>query len=260
MPAEVKILVEGFTNADSVVDASEEKTQPTITLVRDENIIMIVDPGIIESQQILTDALQKENLTVNDVNIVCITHSHLDHYRNIGMFPKAKTLEYYGLWHKNNIEDWRENFTSNIKVLHTPGHDYTGITLLVTTDKGVVAICGDVFWKKDYPREAKDDIYASDYNKLKESRAMVVDMADWIIPGHGPMYKNNETEPEVVPKKESGLKSYFAKIREVKTIVVCKRCGEQMQQKDRCLCVPYLCIRCCECGFDCPTCGCSHRR
>ena len=57
MSAEVKILLEGFTNADSAPETGKEKTRPTITLVRDENLIMVVDPGILESQQILIDAL-----------------------------------------------------------------------------------------------------------------------------------------------------------------------------------------------------------
>jgi len=123
MAAKVKILVEGCTNADSVGETGEEKTRPTITLVQDGDWVMVVDPGVLESQQVLVDALQKENLTVQDVNVVCITHSHIDHYRNIGMFPSAKTLEYYGLWHNQTVENWSENFSPNIQVLHTPGHD-----------------------------------------------------------------------------------------------------------------------------------------
>ena len=74
MPAEVKILIEGTTNADNVVETGEEKTQPTITLVKDGDLIMVVDPGILEDQQFLIDALQKEGITVEDVNVVCITH------------------------------------------------------------------------------------------------------------------------------------------------------------------------------------------
>jgi len=161
MPAEVKILIEGYTNADFVAESGEEKTQPTITLVRDGDLVMVVDPGILESQQILIDALARENLTVQDVDVVCITHSHFDHYRNIGMFPNAKTLEYYGLWHKDTIDEWDEDFTPNIQVIHTPGHDYTGLTLFVTTNDGVIAICGDVFWKENYPKDPHDDVFAS---------------------------------------------------------------------------------------------------
>jgi len=251
MSAEVEILIEGFTNADSVGETGEEKTQCTITLVRDGDLVMVVDPGVLERQQLLVDALQKENLTVQDVNVVCITHSHIDHYRNIGMFPNAKTLEFFGLWDKDTVENWSEDFSANIQILRTPGHDYTGITLFVTTRDGIVAICGDVFWKEGYPQNPQDDAYALDAVKLKESREMVFKMADWIIPGHGPMYKNDRNAAPI--KKES--------IKEAKSqkFGTCRKCQRVMQTKlDSCRCLSYLCHRCCQCELDCDLCGCSH--
>lgn len=181
----VKILIEGYTTADEK-KAGEEKTCPTITLVKSENIVMIVDPGVLEDQKILADKLKEEGLKINDVNIVFITHSHLDHYRNIGMFPKAKTLEYYGLWDKNTVEDWEEQFTKDIRIIKTPGHNHNSITLLVKTEKGIIAIVGDVFWKENFPL---NDPYASDKKELKKSRKKILKMADWIIPGHGKMFK-----------------------------------------------------------------------
>ncbi len=180
--AEVKILIAGYTSDDS----GEEKTCATITLVKDKNIVMVVDPGVLESQEMLVSALKEERLGISDVNVVCITHSHIDHYRNIGMFPDAKTLEFYGLWDKNTVDDWDEQFTDDIKIIKTPGHDSTSITLLVKTDKGIIAICGDVFWKKNYP---KKDIYADNLKALKESRKKILENADWVIPGHSGMYK-----------------------------------------------------------------------
>ncbi|MEK7540893.1 MAG: MBL fold metallo-hydrolase [Patescibacteria group bacterium] len=179
---EVKILIEGYTSND----AGEEKTCPTISLIKDGELNIVVDPGILLDQKMLVDALAKEGLSVGDIDIVCITHSHIDHYRNIGMFSKAKTLEYFGLWDKNTVEDWKENFTENIKIIKTPGHNYDGITLLVKTNNEVVAVCGDVFWKENYPEK---DPYASDDEKLNESREKVKQLADWIIPGHAGIYK-----------------------------------------------------------------------
>ena len=255
MPAEVKILVEGQTNADSVSAAGEERTQPTITLVRDGDIIMVVDPGILDSQSILIDALAREGLTVDDVNYVCITHSHIDHYRNIGMFPDAKAIEYYGLWDKTTFGTWSENFSPNIKILHTPGHDYTCITLFVTTSDGVVAICGDVYWRENYPRDPKDDVFASNPEKLKESRLMILKKADWVIPGHGSMYKNNKSlSGASVPVSAKTVN------KEAKIVLICKMCGAQMKQKDKCQCRPHICYRCCECVTDCDLCSCSHKK
>lgn len=254
MVAEVKILVQGETNVDQVAETGEEHTRPTITLVRDGDIIMVVDPGILESQQILTDALGREGLRIEDINVVCITHSHIDHYRNIGMFPKAKTLEFYGLWNKESVESWPEQFSPHIQVLRTPGHDYTGITLLVSTSEGVIAICGDVFWKENFPDEATDDLYASDPKKLEESRKLVIKISDWIIPGHAGIYK---VQKDIAIKKILNGK----KTKKSKFIIVCKTCKRSIEkQQDICICRPWLCFRDCECGIDCNTCNCYHKK
>ncbi|MDO8486545.1 MAG: MBL fold metallo-hydrolase [Candidatus Staskawiczbacteria bacterium] len=247
MKAIVKILLEGYTTADVKSDIGDEKTRPTITLVKDRDIVMVVDPGTLSDQQILIDKLKEEGLTVNDVNIVCITHSHIDHYRNIGMFPKAKTLEYFGLWDGEKVDDWQEHFTENIQILKTPGHDYTGITLLVSTEIGKVAICGDIFWKENSP---ENDIYASDLEKLEKSRALVLKMADWVIPGHGEMYKSGHTLISK-PKQEA----------EEKILGTCKRCHRKLFiKKDRCECQPWFCYHCCQCEEDCELCNCKRRR
>jgi len=184
--AEVKVLVEGYTNADSADDSGEEHTCPTMTLIKDNDLVIVVDPGVISDKQILIDALKNEGLDICDVNVVFLTHSHIDHYRNVGMFPNAKVLEYYGIWDKDMVEEWKEQFTDSIKIIKTPGHLDNSLTLLVKTKEGVVAIVGDVFWKENFPEV---DAYASDLEKLKESRALVLAKADFIVPGHGAMFK-----------------------------------------------------------------------
>jgi glyoxylase-like metal-dependent hydrolase (beta-lactamase superfamily II) len=166
-----------------------ERTCPTITLVRDRGVVMVVDPGVLDDQRILSDALRKEGLSVGDVNFVCITHSHIDHCRNAGMFSRARVLEFYGIWDGGRVVDWNENFTRDIKIIKTPGHDKTSITLLVKTAQGVVAVAGDVFWKEDFPRTPEDDAYADDMDALRKTRKAVLAAADYIVPGHAGMYK-----------------------------------------------------------------------
>lgn len=183
--AEVKILIKGYTSEDS----GEEKTCATISLIRDGDIIMIADPGVVGDQQEIIDSLARENLSISDINYIFITHSHIDHYRNIGMFPMAKTLEYWGIWDKNTVTDWEENLTNDIKIIKTPGHNYDGLTLLVKTKDGVVAVVGDVFWKENFPEV---DEYANNMEQLRESRKKVLEAADYIIPGHADIYKVNK--------------------------------------------------------------------
>lgn len=259
MSAIVKILIEGFTNADNIAESGDEKTQATVTLVQDKDINMVIDPGILNSQQDLVNKLAEENLTVNDINYVCITHSHLDHYRNAGMFPEAKVLEYFGLWQNNTVQDWKEQFSTNIQIVKTPGHDRTDITVFVNTGPdseypGIVAICGDVFWSEDHPADPSDDSYALDTIKLAKSRQQVLKMADWIIPGHGPIFK--------VKKGARILETTTnqAKKKKELSLAICRKCHKPMKVIEKCLCRPWRCYRCCECGQDCDFCVCSHKK
>lgn len=179
--ARVKVLVEGYVSGKN-----NGRACCTITLVQDKKINMIVDPGTVRNSSILINALKKEKLTVQDIHFVFITHSHMDHYKNIALFPQAKVIDYWGIWHEDTVSEWKENFTSDLTIIKTPGHNYDSLTLLVKTNKGVVAIVGDVFWKKNFPSE---DPYASDGKKLKLSRELVLKKADLIIPGHGTIFE-----------------------------------------------------------------------
>lgn len=180
--AQIKILYEGYLSNDT-----EGHTAPTIVLVQDENLNIIVDPGVLLDQQILVDKLKDEGLTPDDIDLVFITHSHLDHYRNIGMFSCAKSIASNCLWSTDTEKLLPKNISKNIKLLKTPGHSNDSLSMLVQTENGLVAICGDVFWKEDFP-QLKNDPYATNRNELVKSRAHVLKLADYIIPGHGPMY------------------------------------------------------------------------
>jgi glyoxylase-like metal-dependent hydrolase (beta-lactamase superfamily II) len=177
----VKVLLKGYLTEDN-----NNRTSATITLIQSKNINIVVDPGILKNKQLLIDALEKENLCINDINWVFITHSHMDHYANLGMFPNAKYLDYWSIWENDTFRDWNPNFTDDIEIIKTPGHCYDGISFLVKTRKGLVAIVGDVFWKKDWPI---DDPYATDKFKLAESRKLIKGRADFIIPGHDDIYQ-----------------------------------------------------------------------
>jgi glyoxylase-like metal-dependent hydrolase (beta-lactamase superfamily II) len=187
--AKVKILLEGFTTADSKGEGEEEKTRATITLIQDNGLNIVVDPGVVESQQEIINKLAENNLQKEDIDYVFLTHSHIDHYRNTGIFANAKTLEFFGLWSGNSNVDWREKFSDDIKIIKTPGHSNDSLTFLVKSDLGIVAICGDVFWKENFPDY---DEYAVDQEVLKESRKTLLSLADYVIPGHGEMFKVNK--------------------------------------------------------------------
>jgi len=199
--AEVKVLLKGYLMKDSPTGMG---SCSTISLIRTKDftgkdLIMVVDPGTCLSQNLIRDALKAEGLTCDDVTHVGVTHSHMDHFRNIGMFPNAISVNYDGIWTADECvysnEDDVLQIGEGLKTVKTPGHSYDSITFLVeTSESGAgagadvsVAICGDVFWQKDYPK-VEDDPYASDRAELVKSRAKVLEMADAVIPGHGEKY------------------------------------------------------------------------
>jgi len=184
--ASVKILLEGFTNANKKAEGEDEKTRCTMALIRDDDFVILSDPGVLDDQKTLVDALAKENLNINDITHIFITHSHMDHYRNLGMFPGAIAIDYWGLWDGAKCEERPEKLTNNIEIIETPGHSYDGVTMLIRTKEGIVALVGDLWWSERGP---ENDPYASDHGKLDESRQKVLELADFIIPGHGGMFK-----------------------------------------------------------------------
>ena len=79
----------------------------------------------------------------------------------------------------------------------TPGHADEHCSLLIETEKGKIVIAGDVFWWRDNNEQKIDkksiikqeDPYANNKKALTKSREKLLEIADYIIPGHGKMFK-----------------------------------------------------------------------
>jgi glyoxylase-like metal-dependent hydrolase (beta-lactamase superfamily II) len=86
---------------------------------------------------------------------------------------------------------------TEIDILFTPGHDISDCSVRIKTrEYGSVAIVGDVFWWNDGEKPEttmdalidREDSYAYDMRNLRQSRKMILDQSDWIVPGHGKMF------------------------------------------------------------------------
>jgi glyoxylase-like metal-dependent hydrolase (beta-lactamase superfamily II) len=191
---EFKVLIKGYAREEE--DA--EYVSCTTTLVKDNNLNILVDPGM--NKPLLKESLSKENLSFEDIHYVILTHTDTDHMLLTALFTKAKVVDAWQIYtfdgkivsHEDKIPG------SFIKLLKTPGHSnsHTAV-ILENTSKGTVVIAGDVFWwwdseeqKTDYESLiSKKDPYTSDKEKLISSRKKVIEIADYIIPGHGEMFK-----------------------------------------------------------------------
>lgn len=183
----IEILIEGYCYSEDP-DGKSERACSTVSLVIDQDLKIISDPGSMANPDDLIKKLRKRGLTTKDIDMVFISHSHLDHYKYVGLFPDAKVLDYWGLWEGDRCRSGVRTVNKNISVVDTPGHTFDSITLLVNTNKGVVAICGDVFWEKDLPEL---DRFASDLKQLRKSRKLLLTCAHYIIPGHGGIFETS---------------------------------------------------------------------
>lgn len=186
----IEVLIEGYAkvNPDGTWKASS-----TTTLVRNNlGQIIIVDPGC--NREMLLEKLAEVNLGVEDVDYVFITHHHLDHAMGVGWFPDAKVIDADSVQDGDLGSTPDENFFGEgIKIIKTPGHEAAHASLLVDTDKGKICISGDVFWwgegkDQDISLDYHDE-FASDMEAIKESRKKVLAASDYIVPGHGKMFK-----------------------------------------------------------------------
>src|SRR5262245_15434947 len=93
--ATVDVLIPGHVET---TEAGESSVHPTVSLVRDGDLVIVVDPGILSDPALLVDALAAHDLTVHDATHVFVTHHHLDHTRNVGMFPTATVVDVDSLY------------------------------------------------------------------------------------------------------------------------------------------------------------------
>ncbi len=194
MPAEIKILVPGYAREKN----GSEFASSTVTLIRENGINVIVDPGL--DRKKLLAALSEEGLSVKKINYVILTHNHSDHCLLAGIFAQAKIIDANVIfsWDGKNVGHEGKVPRTGIKIIKTPGHDQFHCSVLVKTKKfGNVAVAGDVFWWWDKQKQKTDrqsllkleDLYVKNKKQLTASRRKILAMADYVIPGHGEMFE-----------------------------------------------------------------------
>lgn len=187
----VKVLIEGYAKEME----NGWMTSSTVTLVKTNGKNIIVDPGC--NRKKLIEELGKNNLKTADIDFVLLTHSHTDHSLLAGIFENAKVLTTEEIYNNDNQTEHNNKIPeTDLEIIQTPGHCPEQCSLLVPTDEGVYGIVGDVFWwtddeeqKIDVNKEDEAHPKETDMEKLIESREKILKMADYIIPGHGKMFK-----------------------------------------------------------------------
>lgn len=190
--AEVKVLIKGY--------AKELERGwlacSTATLIKSNGKLIISDPGC--NREKLLEALDKEGLKPENINFVFLTHGHVDHSLLAGIFKNAKFVTFENLMYDKDLQlEFKDNILGqDTKIIKTPGHSAEHLSLVVNTEKGKYVISGDVFWWIDGEEQVvninkEDTAHPAELNmkELRKSRKKILEIADYIIPGHGDIFK-----------------------------------------------------------------------
>ncbi|XP_060710620.1 metallo-beta-lactamase domain-containing protein 1 [Hemiscyllium ocellatum] len=190
-PYSVFVLKEGYAYTDG---DGNTRADGTITLLKGCQVVL-VDTGNPWDRDHLLQSLGTHGLEPEDVSLVVCTHGHSDHVGNLNLFPEATIVVSHDVCRRGDVylsqglgsglpyrvDDW-------VEVFPTPGHCAGDVSVLVRgTREGAVVVAGDLF-----EREGDDGAWQllSEAPALQaEHRGRVLEMANVIVPGHGPPFR-----------------------------------------------------------------------
>lgn len=193
-PYEVIVLFDGYSN----VTVNGYRANCSCTLIKSETNNIIVDTMTAWDGDRLVEKLKEHNLNCDDINYIICTHGHSDHIGCNYLFTNAHIHIIGYCVSKNDLYlecDFKngEEYIINdyIKIIPTPGHTLQDVSVLVETRQGIIAITGDLF---ENEKDLLDDTIwkkaGSDSEELQlANREKILEIADFIVPGHGPMFK-----------------------------------------------------------------------
>ncbi len=176
MTARIDILSTGY---------ADERVASTITLVRDADATIVVDPGMVADRRALLARLEELATRARDVTDVVFSHHHPDHTLNAALFENARFHDHWAVykddvWEERVADGW--SLSPSVRLMGTPGHTAEDISTLVETGGGLVA-CTHLWWSADGPDV---DPLAADQALLEDSREKLLSLRPaLIVPGHG---------------------------------------------------------------------------
>jgi len=170
------------------------KVASTVSLIEAEGALIVVDPGMVSSRAAILDPLAALGYDPSEVTDVIISHHHPDHTINVALFPEAVLHDH---WATYRNDEWNSRPAEGVVVApgvtlwETPGHTPQDITTIVETEDGVTVFT-HLWTSENYPPE---DRLATDPEALHRSRARVLEIAEIVVPGHGPAFRVSEETP-----------------------------------------------------------------
>jgi glyoxylase-like metal-dependent hydrolase (beta-lactamase superfamily II) len=162
-----------------------DRVASTVTLIRDADAVVVVDPGMVASRGLILDPLHALGVAAEDVTDVIFSHHHPDHTLNAALFPAARFHDFWAIYQDDVWTDRSADgfqLSPSVQLMTTPGHTAEDISTLAVTDQGLVVLT-HLWWHADGPEV---DPFAQDLDALRANRAKVLELDPaQIIPGHG---------------------------------------------------------------------------
>jgi glyoxylase-like metal-dependent hydrolase (beta-lactamase superfamily II) len=186
--ARVDILLEGSLTATGGGVAS------SCTLVRDGDRVIVVDPGMAPSAESLLGPLRALGVSPEAVTDVVLGHHHPDHTIHAGHFPNAAIHDHWAIYRGTAWEDSECDgrvISPSVRLVRTPGHTAEDLATVIGTAEGIV-VCTHSWFNADSPVDDEDP---EDADALRTSRRAILEVADRIVPGHGPAFMPTPATP-----------------------------------------------------------------
>lgn len=191
--ATLTVLTEGYVRHPPGVWVAST----TALLIRDSGRIILVDPGTNASA--LRAGMKREGVGARDLDLIFLTHYHLDHVLNVRLFPGVDVADGWAVYRGDKEIPFRDTLPgTHLKVIRTPGHSSEHNALIVPTDAGNYVVAGDVFWTAASGPDPSNrsillnqkDTFAENQAQLRKSRELLIGLGDFIVPGHGLPFKS----------------------------------------------------------------------
>jgi glyoxylase-like metal-dependent hydrolase (beta-lactamase superfamily II) len=191
--AEISVLAEGYV---ARLEDGKLRASPSAVLIEDAGTRILVDPGADKGG--LLRGLSRKGIHPEDVDLLFVTHTHLDHILNLRLFPEADVCDSSFIYRGDEEIPYGKLIPgTKIEVVPTPGHSPDHASLLAPVGAEMWLVAGDLFWWWDDAVQRTDfeslmeleDESASDPAALRMSRMMALARADVVIPGHGKLFR-----------------------------------------------------------------------
>lgn len=186
----ISVLIEGTHQTKEKSDdfVVLEPHTGAVTLIQTEGKNILVDTGGKGTFPLIEVELSHHGLKSSDIDIIILTHFHLDHGFNVALFSNARVLGWKHFW--DSIRTVRINaidmfqVVENVFVFPTPGHAEEHLAVLVKRKDGNTVVAGDAI-NVSFVEEGRISAFYYDEDLYRQSAERIMELGDEIIPGHG---------------------------------------------------------------------------